>query len=60
MYPPFPELAWRQVTTEHQLGAHMMKKRDNVILSLVEPNRNPLMFENPNEFDPSRWTEDFE
>ena len=59
MYPP----AWvisRTSTKELKIAKYTVRKYSEFIISPYLLHRNSKYFENPNEFNPNRWTEEFE
>jgi cytochrome P450 len=54
LYPP----AWgfgREATEAHQLGPHLVRKGQTIVMSPYMMHRMPQWFENPESFDPDRW-----
>lgn len=59
LYPP----AWRvgrENIEEYRLGEYTIPAQSQVMMCQWTVHRDPRWFENPDEFLPERWTEDFE
>jgi cytochrome P450 len=53
MLPPFPELG-RRTTAEVELGGRTIPKNSIVMADLAAANRDPALFDRPDEFDAGR------
>ena len=54
--PPFPNLMQREVTTDHYIGEFFVPKGSLLSIDILAFNYHPRRFENPEKFNPYRWT----
>jgi cytochrome P450 len=59
LYPPVHTIP-RQTTRDIDVGEYRLPAHEQVHLSVISVHRDERYYDNPQEFRPSRWTEDFE
>ena len=59
VYPPIYEML-RTTAEEDVLGEYQIPEDTTILISQWVLNRNPEYFEDPDEFRPERWTDEFE
>lgn len=57
MYPPVWALG-RRTVEEVEIGSHSLPPRTQVFYSIYAIHHNPLVYKNPEVFDPDRWERD--
>lgn len=60
LYPPAWMLNSRQATEDTQIGDYLIPKDGLIFISPYLMHRNPRFFDDPHQFNPDRWTPDFE
>jgi len=53
-YEPPQQVAWRSVLSDCEIGGQQIKKGDQLMLLLGAANRDPEVFERPEDFDITR------
>ena len=55
MYPPIPSLVLREANQDHYVGDFFVKKGTIVNTLFIVNSYNPKYFDDPEDFNPSRW-----
>jgi cytochrome P450 len=58
LYPPVWRMS-RELTEDWEVNGYLLKAGSNVFMSQWVMHRDPRYFENPEEFNPDRWANDF-
>lgn len=58
MWPPIAQPLERVAMVDVQIGPYKIQKGDIIGTSILACAHNPKYFENPEVFDPYRWTRD--
>jgi cytochrome P450 len=58
LFPPVWSIG-RMVEEEYKMGEYTIPKDSAIFMSQYVMHRNPQYYENPEEFIPERWTDDF-
>lgn len=58
LFPPVWTIG-RMVEEDYQVGDYVIPKDSTIFMSQYVMHRNPLYYENPEQFIPERWSDDF-
>lgn len=58
LYPPVWSIG-RIIEEDHQLGDYIIPKNSALFMSQYVMHRNPKYYDNPEEFNPDRWSDEF-
>jgi cytochrome P450 len=58
LYPPVWRMS-RELIEDWEVNGYLLKASSNVFMSQWVMHRDPRYFENPEEFNPDRWADDF-